>query len=244
LLTPIFLISDLHLCAERPHTTQLLLDFLGTTAREACALYVLGDLFEYWAGDDALAEDGHAQSVADAFRHLEQRGVPVNIMHGNRDFLMAHDFAVAAGASLVQDPIDMVVGARRILLTHGDALCTDDVTYQAFRQQVRDVAWQQAFLAQPLTTRKAQIEALRMRSETEKTMKADAIMDVNEQAVRSLLAAHGYPELLIHGHTHRPAMHAINVDGHHCTRWVLGDWHETGDYLRLDEAGCTRHLIS
>ena len=244
MLSPIFLISDLHLCAARPHTTQLLLDFLGTTAREAGALYVLGDLFEYWAGDDALANDSHAQSVAGAFRDLTQQGVSVFIMHGNRDFLLAQDFARAAGASLLQDPLEIAVGAQRVLLTHGDVLCADDVAYQAFRQRVRDAAWQRAFLAQPIAARKAQVEALRMRSETEKTMKAEAIMDVNAQAVSALLAEHDYPELLIHGHTHRPAVHAVEVDGHRCTRWVLGDWHETGDYLRVDATGCSRHLIS
>lgn len=243
-LNPVFLISDLHLCASRPRTTKLLLNFLGTTAREASALYVLGDLFEYWAGDDALAEDAHARLVVAAFQQLAESGTPVFVMHGNRDFLMAQQFALAAGATLLPDPVEVMVGGRRVLLTHGDALCTDDVAYQAFRQQVREPGWQKAFLGQALEARRAQIEALRTRSETEKTMKAEAIMDVNDQAVRMLLSAHRYPELLIHGHTHRPDMHPVELDGYYCERWVLGDWHETGDYLRVDDAGCSRHLIS
>ncbi len=165
------------------------------------------------------------------------------IMHGNRDFLIGASFAKAAGATLLSDPAEIVVAGRRVLLTHGDTLCTDDQAYQAFRQQVRNPSWQQSFLDQPLVARVAQIEALRMRSETEKSIKSEAIMDVNEGAVRALLASHGYPELLIHGHTHRPGRHAVDIDGHACTRWVLGDWHDTGDYLRVDGDGCSRHLI-
>lgn len=205
---------------------------------------MLGDLFEYWAGDDALAEDTHAQSVVNALQALSHSGTEVGIMHGNRDFLLGQDLARVAGATLLPDPTEITVDGRRVLLTHGDALCTDDVAYQDFRHQVRDPAWQQAFLAQPLAARRTQIEALRLRSESEKSTKIDAIMDVNDGAVRALLTTHHFPELLIHGHTHRPGEHAVAIGGHHCTRWVLGDWHETGDYLRLDEAGCSRHLIS
>lgn len=205
---------------------------------------MLGDLFESWAGDDTLADDEPAQSVVAAFQALAGAGTPVFVMHGNRDFLMGQAFAASAGATLVQDPVEIDVQGRRVLLTHGDTLCTDDEAYQAFRRQVRDTGWQRDFLAQPLAVRRAQIEALRQRSEMEKGMKAAAIMDVNAHAVGALLAAHDYPELLIHGHTHRPGMHRIEIDGHICSRWVLGDWHETGDYLRLDQAGCSRHLIS
>ncbi len=219
--------------------------FLDTAAREADALYVLGDLFEYWAGDDVLVEDAHAQAVVGAFRRLVDSGTPVFVMHGNRDFLMGQGFALASGATLVQDPVEIAVGGRRVLLTHGDALCVDDADYQNFRRQVRDPDWQRVFLAQPLDVRMAQIEALRTRSEAEKSMKAEAIMDVNAQAVRDLLAGHGYPELLIHGHTHRPDVHQVNIDGRNCSRWVLADWHETGDCLLVDdEAGCSRHPVS
>lgn len=241
--SPVLFISDLHLCADRPRTTQLLLNFLATTARQAGALYVLGDLFEYWAGDDVLEDDAHAQSVVAAFKALSLSGTPVYVMHGNRDFLMAQGFAEAAGATLAQDPVVLMVDGQRVLLSHGDALCTDDVAYQAFRHQVRDAGWRQSFLQQPLAARRAQIEALRMRSESEKSLKAEAIMDVNPQAVQALLQAHDFPEVLIHGHTHRPDVHQISLDGHACARWVLGDWHESGDYLQLDASGCSRHLV-
>lgn len=241
---PVFFISDLHLCAERPHTTQLLLSFLATTARQAGALVVLGDLFEYWIGDDAIAEDPHTQSVLQAFKALSDSGTAVYLMHGNRDFLMGRSCVEAAGAILLQDPVCLEVGGQRVLLSHGDALCTDDHAYQAFRQQVREPAWQQAFLQQPLATRRAQVEALRMRSASEKSLKAEAIMDVNADAVEAMLAAHASPLLLIHGHTHRPGVHTHTVDDHACTRWVLSDWHETGDYLQVDAGGCTRHRIA
>lgn len=230
-------ISDLHLCASRPHTTELLLDFLGSTARGARALYVLGDLFEYWAGDDDL-DDPHHRQVCAAFHALAESGTPVALIHGNRDFLLGEKFAHAAGMALLNDPFVTEIHGRRVLLTHGDTLCTDDIEYQKFRQQVRDPAWQQAFLAQPLAARKTQIEALRMRSETEKSHKSEAIMDVNQEAVLELLRRYGHPEFLIHGHTHRPGKHVIEDDGHTCTRWVLGDWYESGDYLRCTADGC------
>lgn len=241
--SPVFFISDLHLCEERPHTTQLLLNFLATTARQAGALVVLGDLFEYWIGDDAIADDAHAQSVLQGFRALADAGTVVYLMHGNRDFLMGPRCAEAAGAILLEDPVCMAIAGQRVLLTHGDVLCTDDHAYQAFRQQVREAGWQHAFLQQPLATRRAQVEALRSRSESEKSLKAAAIMDVNGEAVEAILAAHDFPPLLIHGHTHRPDVHRHVVDGHACTRWVLADWHETGDYLRVDAQGCSRHIL-
>lgn len=234
---PTLFISDLHLCASRPHTTQLLLDFLGGAARGARALYVLGDLFEYWAGDDDL-DDPHHRQVCEAFNALSDSGTPVALIHGNRDFLLAEKFAHAAGIALLNDPFVTEIHGRRAVLTHGDTLCTDDVEYQQFRQQVRNPAWQQAFLAQPLAARKAQIEALRMRSETEKSHKPEAIMDVNPQAVLELLRRYGHPELLIHGHTHRPGKHVIEDEGHVSTRWVLGDWYESGDYLCCTADGC------
>lgn len=230
-------ISDLHLCASRPQTTQLLLDFLGGKARGAQALFVLGDLFEYWAGDDDLDAPHHRQVCA-AFRALAESGTPIALIHGNRDFLLGEKFAHAAGMALLSDPFVTEIDGRRILLTHGDTLCTDDTEYQTFRQQVRSAAWQQAFLAQPLAARKAQIEALRTRSETEKSHKPEAIMDVNPQAVIEMLRHHGHPELLIHGHTHRPGKHMIQDEGHTCTRWVLGDWYANGDYLRCTASGC------
>lgn len=236
-------ISDLHLCRTRPEITVQFIGFLQGKASLAESLYILGDLFEYWAGDDDLG-DTHHQPIIAAFHTLAARGTSIFFMHGNRDFLLADDFARATGIQLLQDPLLLTLHGRRILLSHGDALCTDDVAYQAFRRQVRDPIWQQAFLAQPLAARKMQIEAMRMRSEHEKSGKAEAIMDVNDTTVASLVRAYDYPELLIHGHTHRPAMHQLQIDGHACQRWVLGDWYEQGSCLRVDASGCSNEAIS
>lgn len=235
-------ISDLHLCSTRPAITRQFVEFLQTTASKADALYILGDLFEYWAGDDDLADAKHQEIIA-ALRRLVESGTRLFFMHGNRDFLLGKDFAEATQATLLDDPTMFELYGKRVLLTHGDALCTDDIEYQAFRQQVRNPAWQQQFLSQPLADRKAQIEALRQRSEREKSRKSEIIMDVNEGAVRDILCEHGYPELLIHGHTHRPARHVVELDGHVCERWVLGDWYEQGSCLRCDASGCSNQSL-
>jgi UDP-2,3-diacylglucosamine hydrolase len=235
-------ISDLHLCSSRPAITRQFVDFLQTTAGRAEALYILGDLFEYWAGDDDL-HDIHHQDIITALNELTRAGTQVFFMHGNRDFLLGEAFAQASGITLLADPTLITLYGRRVLLSHGDELCTDDVAYQAFRRQVREPVWQQQFLAQPLTARKTQIEALRQRSEQEKSHKAESIMDVNADAVKALLRQYDYPELLIHGHTHRPARHEIEADGHHCERWVLGDWYEQGSCLRCDSQGCSSHSL-
>jgi UDP-2,3-diacylglucosamine hydrolase len=231
------IISDLHLSPRHERITELFLRFLRDTAPQADALYVLGDLFDYWAGDDDLDEPLHRQT-ADALRALSGGGVPVFLMHGNRDFLMAEKFAAACGATLLDDPALLDFYGTPTLLTHGDALCTDDTGYQAYRQQVRNPVWQQQFLSQPLAQRKAQIEALRARSESEKRYKSDEIMDVNSDAVAALLRQHGYPRL-IHGHTHRPGLTLHEVDGHTCERWVLGDWNDAcGNALHCEGGKC------
>ncbi|HEY8119525.1 MAG TPA: UDP-2,3-diacylglucosamine diphosphatase [Methylophilaceae bacterium] len=231
-------ISDLHLCPSRPHITGQFIAFLQTTAPKAEALYILGDLFEYWAGDDDV-DDLHHQAVILALRALAERGTQIYFMHGNRDFLLGQGFAKAAGLTILPDPTLFNLYSKRVLLSHGDALCTDDVDYQAFRRQVRDPDWQEAFLQKPLTARKAQIETLRMRSEQEKSYKSESIMDVNVSAVAEIMRSYDYPEILIHGHTHRPARHQLEVDGHACERWVLGDWYEQGSCLRCDASGCS-----
>jgi UDP-2,3-diacylglucosamine hydrolase len=230
-------ISDVHLCASRPAITEQFVRFLDSTARRADALYILGDLFEYWAGDDDLA-DPHNQIVIQALSRLSAQNVSCYLMHGNRDFLLGNDFARAANLQILQDPFMCNLHGHRVLLSHGDALCTDDLAYQEFRKQVRNPAWQAQFLAQPLSARKAQIEALRMRSEQEKSGKSEDIMDVNQNAVSALLRVHAYPRIFIHGHTHRPASHDIALDQHNIVRWVLGDWYEQGSCLRLDASGC------
>lgn len=235
-------ISDLHLCSSRPAITRQFVDFLRAIAGKTEALYILGDLFEYWAGDDDLPDVRH-QDIITALKELSSAGTRVFFMHGNRDFLLGDAFAQATGITLLADPTLITLYGRRALLSHGDQLCTDDVAYQAFRRQVREPGWQNDFLAQPLAARKAQIEALRQKSEQEKAHKAESIMDVNDDAVKALLREYDYPELLVHGHTHRPARHAIEVDGHRCERWVLGDWYEQGSSLRCDAAGCSNHAL-
>ena len=236
-------ISDLHLCTSRPAITELFIEFLQTTAAKAQALYILGDLFEYWAGDDDLNDPHHSNIIA-ALKSLASSGTRIFFMHGNRDFLLGRGFAEAAGITLLADPTLLSLYGKRVLLSHGDALCTDDTAYQEFRSQVRRSTWQQTFLDQPLVARKAQIEALRLRSEQEKSHKSMHIMDVNTEAIRQLIRAYNYPEILIHGHTHRPALHELGLDGHGCQRWVLGDWYEQGSCLQLDDSGCTNVAIS
>ncbi len=230
-------ISDLHLCATRPHITAAFLSFLQSTATKAHALYVLGDLFEYWAGDDDI-EDTFHQQIITAFRTLTRTGVPTFLMHGNRDFLITKTFCQSAEVTLIQDPTLIELYGKKVLLSHGDDLCTDDVKYQTFRRQVRDKQWQTEFLSQPLEVRKKQIESIRNRSEQEKSQKSAEIMDVNADAVNGLLRKYNHPDLLIHGHTHRPNRHTIQVAGHQTVRWVLGDWYEQGSYLACNEQGC------
>jgi UDP-2,3-diacylglucosamine hydrolase len=213
----------------------LFLTFLQQQVRAAESLYILGDLFEYWAGDDDL-EDEHHQQVVNALHGLSE--VKVYLMHGNRDLLLGERFAQACNATLLPDPILMSLHGRLTLLTHGDLLCTDDVDYQAFRKQVHDPLWQQAFLAQPLSERKNQIAGYRSRSEQEKSYKSEAIMDVNAEAVADMVRQYQYPSLLIHGHTHRMGKHAMSIDGHSCERIVLGDWYDSGSYLSVNAQEC------
>lgn len=235
-------VSDLHLCSTRPQITRLFEHFLGEIAPQAEGLYILGDLFEYWAGDDDLADPFNA-GIVRLLRATAERGTRIYVMHGNRDFLLGDLFMQDAGARLLPDPTVIDLHGAPALLMHGDTLCTDDHDYQRFRTMVRDPQWQATFLAKPLAQRKAQIEELRRRSETEKSLKAADIMDVNQHAVAAALRAHHYPRL-IHGHTHRPARHEHHIDGMLCERWVLPDWYETGGYLRCDASGCSAFPVS
>ncbi len=226
------LISDLHLCTERPNITEAFLDFLNKTARQAQHLFILGDLFEYWAGDDAIAEPW-LQTLCQTLASLTQTNV--YFMHGNRDFLIGQQFAGACDLAILPDPVLIDHQGTKILLSHGDALCTDDTAYQTMRSQFRQQDWQKQFLNQTLTARKAQIEQIRAQSESAKAEKSMMIMDVNDDAVASLIREYDYPPVLIHGHTHRPDRHAINTDGRAGIRYVLGDWYEQGSYLRISD---------
>lgn len=230
--------SDLHLCPARPGTVHLFERFLAGPAREAEALYLLGDLFEYWAGDDDLADPFNADICA-AIQKVGSGGTAIFFMAGNRDFLAGEEFCQATGATPLPEEIVVDVAGTRTLLLHGDTLCTDDADYQRFRATVRDQRWQRDFLALPLAERRARIEALRARSEQEKQAKTCDIMDV---APGSVLAAFRCNEVsrMIHGHTHRPARHELDLGGGRIAeRWVLPDWSETaGGYLACDSDGC------
>lgn len=230
---PVLLVSDLHLHPDRPDLLDAWKAFLGGPARQASALYILGDLFDAWAGDDDL-DDPFNASVAAPLARCAASGVKLHVLHGNRDFLMGAAFAARVGTGIGEDPsfLEGPPQQARTLVTHGDALCTDDTEYQRFRATVRSPAWQAAFLGRPLAERKADIASMRSRSESEKSRKPAAIMDVNATAVAGLLRAAGYPRL-VHGHTHRPGMHVHEVDGRRCERWVLPDWVDSARYLKI-----------
>lgn len=237
-MTTLF-ISDLHLDPARPEITRLFGSFLDGEARSAEALYILGDLFEAWVGDDDPSETG--AFVAARLRALGDSGVPVWFMHGNRDFLVGEDFARRAGMTLLADPSRIELHGTSVLLMHGDTLCTDDVAYQQFRTQTRDPAWQQQFLSQPLQARLAFAQQARAASQARQGELRDAgtmetITDVAPEAVAAAFEAHGV-DTIIHGHTHRPAMHELDVGGRMRRRIVLGDWYEQGSVLRVDAGG-------
>ena len=227
-------ISDLHIDASRPAITEQFLSFLGAEARDADALYILGDLFESWIGDDA---PDIAQSAAIAGIHaLTSRGVPCFVMHGNRDFLLSEQFCRLSGAELVPDPLIVTLYGEPVLVMHGDALCTDDHAYQRLRATVREPDWQKRFLALSIRSRRALAGAARVGSQAHTAALEYAIADVNAESVATALRNAGTATLL-HGHTHRPAIHALQVDGRPCTRIVLGDWYDQGSLLRWDENG-------
>ena len=229
-------VSDLHLQASHPITAAAFLRFLAERAAAAQQLYLLGDLFEYWAGDDDIADPFHRTIIA-ALRAVSDAGVAVFWIAGNRDFLVGQGFAAAAGLTLLEEPHVIEIAGHRIALVHGDAQCTADTNYMAFRAQVRQPAWQQQFLSMPLAQRKGIIAGLREGSREAHTMKSDAIMDVTPAAIDALHAATS-AATIIHGHTHRPALH---VDGRH-RRFVLPDWEldaapERGGWIAVDGDG-------
>ncbi|KAA3649882.1 MAG: UDP-2,3-diacylglucosamine diphosphatase [Proteobacteria bacterium] len=240
--TPALFIADLHLCAAQTATTLAFEAFVAGPARQARQLYILGDLFEYWAGDDDLGAPYH-QHIAQQLQSLTRHGTAVHFVAGNRDFLVGERFCAATGVQLVTEPVHITLGDRAAVLLHGDILCTDDHAYQAFREQVRDPAWQADFLARPLDERRAIIENVRAHSEAGKREKAAQIMDVNDAAVIAAFQRAGC-DLMIHGHTHRPATHQHLVDGKACERWVLADWHGTAPYLVWADGLLRRETLS
>lgn len=233
-------ISDLHLDAKRPQIVGLFLRFLAQEVPRADALYILGDLFEYWIGDDMLTHPATASQlapVADALATLSTAQVPVYFVHGNRDFLIGEGFARRCGVQILPEASVIDLYGTPTLVMHGDTLCTDDVAYQELRGMLRNAQWQQQFLALPMEERVRQAQALRERSAQATQEKQEYIMDVNAQAVEQALRAYGLSRL-IHGHTHRPAVHDLTIDGEPSQRIVLGDWYEQGSVLRCDAQGC------
>jgi UDP-2,3-diacylglucosamine hydrolase len=230
----VLFISDLHLTAGDAETTRRFVEFMEGPARAARELYILGDLFEAWIGDDD--DDPRLEPIVAALRKLTDSGVACALMHGNRDFLLGEAFCRASGAQLLADPT-IIDGT---LLMHGDTLCTDDHDYQAWRRTARSTEWQRRFLATPLAERRATVQGLRDKSKEVIQAKPAEIMDVNDDAVREALRRHDVARL-IHGHTHRPGKHALEVDGRRCERWVLPDWYGRGGYVEL--AGNRARLV-
>lgn len=224
-------ISDLHLSPERPDIIRLFCDFMAETAPGCQRLFILGDFVEYWLGDDDPAPG--LQPAFDAMGRLADSGTEIYLMHGNRDFLMGESFAEKTGCTLLQDPSIIRIDGQDVLLMHGDTLCTDDTAYQQLRVMLRNPAWQADFLAKPMEERVMMAKALREKSEQEVSTKSMEIMDVNAAAVEAAFAEHQV-SLLIHGHTHRPAVHHLEVQGRDCTRIVLADWYTQGHYLEVN----------
>lgn len=227
-------ISDLHLSQQRPQITQLFYRFLLDRATRAKALYILGDLFEVWLGDDmVLAED---QETLSHLRQLSDQDIPIFIMHGNRDFLIGQTFMDLTGCQPLPDPSIIDLYGTQTLLMHGDTLCTDDVDYQRFRAMVRDPNQQAEFLARTPQQRITLAKQYRTMSKSETSMKADDIMDVNQRAVEQTMQNADVLQL-IHGHTHRPAVHKFTLNGSSACRIVLNDWYDHGSVLVCNDQG-------
>ncbi len=233
-------VSDLHLDPERPAVTALFLGFLATRAREADAVYILGDLFEAWIGDDD--ESPLNLEVMQGIRGCVDAGTPVYVMHGNRDFLLGERFAMQSRCTLLPDPACIDLYGIPTLLMHGDLLCTDDTEYLAFRGMVRDSKWQSELLAKPLAVRREMAAEMRRNSREKTAGKPESIMDVNPAAVLDAMTRHAALQL-IHGHTHRPGVHSLHIAGQPASRYVLGDWYDQGSMLECNRDGCLLHEL-
>jgi UDP-2,3-diacylglucosamine hydrolase len=243
---PLLFISDLHLSPAIPNTVAAFERFISVTAAQADAVYILGDLFEYWIGDDMLATP-FAQQVARTLHTLSERGIALYLMQGNRDFLLGTRFAKAAGATLLPDPFVFDAFGQRVVLAHGDALCTADIGYQRFRRVSHSAAGRCFFLSWPLKWRLALAERMRNKSQTTWTPERMAVADVTQDGVSDLLRS-SRASILIHGHTHRPAVHRQSVNGRATERWVIPDWEldhgaPRGGYLVFDESGVSERAL-
>ncbi len=228
------LISDLHLEAGQPAIGEQFLSFLKGEALSADALYILGDLFEAWLGDDD--PNPYYADMKQALREFSDSGVPTYFMHGNRDFMIGEQFAAETGVTLLPDPLVVDIHGHKVLLSHGDALCTDDVHYQQVRAMTRNPDWQAMMLTKSIEERIAFAIEARKESVARGASMSDEIADVNQNAVRQILAEHDV-DTLLHGHTHRPAVHDVDLGNRIATRIVLGDWYEQGSVVRWDENG-------
>jgi UDP-2,3-diacylglucosamine hydrolase len=226
--------SDLHLDSEAPWAIDAFLAFLAGPARQAEALYLLGDIFEAWVGDDDQSADN--DRICDGLAALTREGVAIYAIHGNRDFLLGEGFARRTGVKLLPDPVMVDLYGVSTLLSHGDVFCTEDVSYQQLRSIVRKPAWQRRFLSLPLATRRALASAARAGSKAHTGRTIPTIMDVNADAVTRAFRATG-ARRLIHGHTHRPAIHPGVVDGVSAERVVLAPWYEAASCLAVDAGG-------
>lgn len=232
-MTTLF-ISDLHLDAGSPQIAEQFIALLESEARDADALYILGDLFESWIGDDDPNE--HYALIRQALRKLVDQDVPVYFMHGNRDFMIGEDFASETGVRILPDPYVLEIHGTRVLLSHGDAYCTDDVEYQEVRKMTRDPQWQAMMLTKPVQERLEFAARAREASLAHGGAVNEDITDVNSAAIEQALREADVG-IMLHGHTHRPHVHSLTVDGRDCTRIVLGDWFERGSVVRWDEDG-------
>lgn len=237
----ILLISDLHLEQQRPDITRAFVHFLQTRARQAEALYILGDFFEVWVGDDAMEPFQH--EIASALRELADRGTRLYLMHGNRDFMLGQGFCQLAGCTLLSDPCRVSFNGEPVLLMHGDSLCTSDAAYMRMRRLLRNPLSLWLLRHLPLAKRHALARKLRKESQLQTRQKAASIIDVTPSEVPRLMAKYGV-RTLIHGHTHRPASHTLEVDGQRAQRIVLGDWDQQGWALQVDENGYQQSAFS
>lgn len=226
----ILFISDLHLSPERPFIIELFNQFVNERAIHSDALYILGDFFEYWIGDDDPATE--FTSIFSAFEALKQHQVPVYFMHGNRDFLVGNDFEKKTHCQIINDPSIIEINNHKIILLHGDSLCTKDIQYQNFKTLVRSDSWQHEFTSKTLLERKKIVEGLRQTSKEETSSKDENIMDAEQDAVDELMLEKQV-QFMIHGHTHRPKTHYAMLNGTKTTRIVLGDWYDHGSVLSI-----------
>jgi UDP-2,3-diacylglucosamine hydrolase len=239
---PTLFLSDLHLSPDRPAAVAAFHAFVDGPARAAAAVYILGDLFDWWIGDDQLREPFIAPIVK-SMRTLADSGVPLFVARGNRDFMLGGAFEDASGATLLPEQVRLELHGVPTLISHGDELCTDDAEYQAYRARVRTPEAMRRLLRLPYFVRRLMAAWLRRKSSSDKSLKPEYIMDVNAGAVADAFRRHD-AQRMIHGHTHRPDRHRHDVDGASRERWVMADWHDSGQYLEVDAHGVHEREIA